>query len=1117
MIQPPFVPDDASRAQISAANPDASTWLSANAGSGKTRVLTDRVARLLLRQVSPQRILCLTYTKAAASEMQNRLFMRLGSWAMMPEEELRTTLQELGLSASETGTDELRAARALFAKAIETPGGLKIQTIHSFCASLLRRFPLEAGVTPAFREIDDRAAKHLRQEVLDTLAVEEPEALTQFARHFGGIELEQILTEITSKREHFAKPLDQDALRRSLEVPASAEPGDELKTVFLGGEEPLIRAVVGVLEGGTSNDQKLAAKLRSCFGLSPSSEFLRALEAAVMTKSGTLTKIVATKASCTAMGPHLEAYVALRERVAQGRALRLGLAALGRSLALHHFARAYLARLDRAKQSRGWLDFDDLILRSRDLLSQSAMASWVLFRLDGGVDHILVDEAQDTSPPQWDVVRLLTEEFTAGAGARSDTPRTLFVVGDQKQSIYSFQGADPAAFETMRAHFDTALQQIGTRLHREELTYSFRSSRAILDLVDASFPEERRAGMGDALTHRAFKSDLPGRVELWPWEAKHEGGQSAFDKQWFDPVDVLGEDHHFTRLARKLAEYVQDRIAHGQITQTGPDGPVTRRMEPQDFLILVERRKDAFQAIIRAFKSAGLPLAGPDRLKINAELAVKDVTALLKFLATPEDDLSLAAFLRSPMAGLSEADLFDLAHDRGPRFLRQSLQKQKDRFPEVFEMIQDLRKQADFFRPYELIERILIHHSGRMKLKARLGDEVEDGLRALLDQALTYEATDIPSLTGFLHWLESDDFEIKRQSDNTGNQIRIMTVHGAKGLEAPIVILPDTGVRRGTDRDAMLTVDGQIHWKPRADAQPSAMAEALEGPKQAAREERMRLLYVALTRAESQLLICGAGDEPKPDSDAWYSLIKDGMEACGAEAHDGSLTLLHGSWPSDLGERAGSRPIEQAPPLPSWCTGAVPPPLPAPLTIAPSKLEGEKILPGPGSGLSEDQAKQRGTAIHLLLEHLDPQRPADWQRTVETVLGEDTFGAFDVARKLLEDPGLAALFDPDALAEVNVSAYLPELGAPVLGSIDRLLVSETRITAVDFKSNTVVPSTPADTPLGLLRQMAAYDAALQQIYPNHEIATAILWTQTGRLMQLPHEIVRPTLTQPHRS
>ncbi len=1115
--------DEATERQVQAARPNASTWLAANAGSGKTRVLTDRVARLLLSGVQPQHILCLTYTKAAASEMQNRLFKRLGEWAMLDDANLLKQLTELG-AEGHIDLSSLSHARTLFARAIETPGGLKIQTIHSFCASLLRRFPLEAGVSPQFSEMEDRAAALLREEIIEDFAGG-PQAhlIDGIARFVTDTGFDTLAGAITHKRNGFGRSLDRDALLELFGLPGTFDDSALLSEVFVGGEVALIRSILTPLAESGGNNAKAADKLANI--AAPDLTSLPLLENVLLTGASAKEPFIAkigsfpTKAlregALAGQMPQLEA---LMLRVEAARERRLAYVAAQKSLALHRFAAAFLPEYERRKQLRGWLDFDDLILKARQLLNDPAVAEWVLYRLDGGIDHILVDEAQDTSPDQWDVVEKLAQEFTSGEGARSGVERTIFVVGDKKQSIYSFQGADPEAFDRMQAEFGRKLQESGSNLTDLTLEFSFRSSSAILNLVDLVFDGRTDAGFHKESLHRAFKSDLPGRVDLWPVVEKVEEAQ---DGDWTDPVDRPGARHHTVILAEQVAQSIKAMIDNGDtIPEDGETRGsfVRRKVRPGDFLILVQRRSDLFAEIIRACKTAGLPIAGADRLKVGAELAVKDLAALLSFLATPEDSLSLATVLRSPLFGWTEQQLFDLAHRRQEKFLWAALRKREGEFPETLTVLNDLRGQTDFLRPYDLIERILTRHDGRRRLLGRLGAEAEDGINALLSQALAYERTDIPSLTGFLVWMQTDDLEIKRQMSGVGDMIRVMTVHGSKGLEAPIVILPDTG-KRQPPRDAeIMMADGTPVWKVPADASPAIIAKAREAARTREENERLRLLYVALTRAEKWLIVCAAGDVGR-DGNSWYQMVEGAMSQAGATLVTGTDTrrLEHGDW-DGLPVVDSEVVIEHPEPLPDMFHKPADAPPETPEVLSPSNLGGAKALAG-DAGLDEEAAKVRGTRLHLLLEHLPQSAESDWAEVCGRLLPDMQQGErnalLNEAAGVLTAPHLQVVFHPDALAEVSVTANLGE--RRIHGVIDRLIVTDAEVQIIDFKSNMTVPANVHDCPEGLLRQMGAYAEALRQIYPDRGIRTAILWTRTANLMWLPHDLVTDALERAHIS
>ncbi|UWR22455.1 double-strand break repair helicase AddA [Sulfitobacter sp. S190] len=1107
--------NDATRAQVTAASPDTSTWLSANAGSGKTRVLTDRVARLLLNRVEPQHILCLTYTKAAASEMQNRLFRRLGDWAMMDDDDLRPTLLEMGV-LQDLDAEDLRRARTLFAQAIETPGGLKIQTIHSFCAALLRRFPLEAGVSPQFKEIEDRAAELLRAEIVDAMA-DGPDAplVAGIAKFYTGESFGKLTQSIASQREAFDAAGQGVDLNALFDLPPHFDAADLPAWVIDKSVASWLPTAIGVLRGQSATMVKLADTLDTIDVQAPDADMLQLLKELFLYRDKSVlkpeakTKSVPTKKAQEALGPTLIAFHDLMERTAQAHDMELRARNVARTGALHAFARSFIDRYEAKKVERGLLDFDDLILRARTLLTDPKVAAWVLYRIDGGIDHILVDEAQDTSPRQWDVIERLTDEFTSGAGARAKEDRTLFVVGDKKQSIYSFQGADPREFDAKRESFANRFGAVDLPFSAETLDYSFRSSDAILTAVDQTLNPR----IDERMHHLAFKDRLPGRVDLWPL-VEPQGDEE--EGAWYEPLDRKSPQHHSVVLGQQVADQIKYLVEGDHyIPADGPDKTtVRRRITPGDFLILVQGRSDLFAEIIRACKAADLPIAGADRLKVAAELAVRDIGALLAFLATPEDSLSLATTLRSPLFGWSEQQLFTLAHGRSEKHLWQALRTQTDIHPETVSVLQDLRGQIDFLRPYDLIERLLTRHGGRARLLARLGTEAEDGIDALLAQALAYEQSDIPSLTRFLEWMETDDLEIKRQIDSASDQIRVMTVHGAKGLEAPIVILPDTALRADTVKDEIITMEGVPIWKPGAAEITQRVSTRLTEIKEAQRQERLRLLYVAMTRAEKWLIVAAAGRLNK-EPDSWYQMIEQALGHLNAvpfsEGPSHGLRYQTHDW-DGLPVKAVQRQTRKTPeldPLFIRKIGQLPD---RQETITPSSFEGAKALAG-DTGQDEEAAKAYGTLVHLLLEHLAPLPAGDRYdvavRLTATRPAEVASRAIAEAMDVLAAPALAPIFAPDALAEVAVTADLG--GTPMYGIIDRLIIGERDVLAVDFKTNRTVPEHAADTPEGLLRQMGAYGHALQQVYPDKNIRCAILWTQAQTLMELGPDAIKGAL------
>ena len=1129
--------DEATRPQVKAAGPGTASWVSANAGSGKTKVLTDRVARLLLSGTPPQRVLCLTFTVAAASNMQNRLVERLGGWSMLPDEHLRQELLRLGENPESLDRERLRQARTLFARALETPGGLRIQTIHAFASTILKRFPLEAGVSPQFNSLDDLTALRIREEVLDSVCVSSPATFASLADHVSATGLNELVEEISGNRAGFAGRVSEDDLCRIFDLPLPlCPPTERIRQFLTEADAGSIRELTNLLLKGSSTDLRAADRLKQLNFNDPSMTDFEHLASVFLFGEGAAEPFMpkfgrfptkAVREQLGALASWLEDFM---NRVCLEREMILRAAAAEKSLLLHRFAGDLLAEYELRKSRDSSLDFEDLILKTLALLRNPETAQWVLFKLDGGIDHILVDEAQDVSRPQWNIISGIADEFTSGKGAREGR-RTVFAVGDEKQSIYGFQGAAPEKFEEMRDHFRRRYTRAGQEFLESDLQFSFRSSRAILEVVDRIFEDRPEPGFAGGTDHRAFKDRLPGRVDLWPVVEEPEGPVAT---EWYGARLLPGEMRAQARLAKLLAAEIR-RMTDPNSGVSLDTGEGARPVEFGDILILFRRRNELFHSVINELKSAGLPVAGTDRMLLSESLAVLDVRALLYFLATPSDDLSLAAALRSPLFRMTEDELFSVAHGRNRRTLWKSLKEREADFSGIVAVIRDMQRMTDRLKPYELIEHLLTVHRGRELLSSRLGNEISEPIDAFLQQAISYDREEASTLTGFLEWSDND-LEIKRQLDQAGNEVRVMTIHGAKGLESPIVIVPDTNDRRATGvRDKLLTVDGVPLWDVTKNRRPYVLTNAVAHNDEQAENEHLRLMYVALTRAESWLIVAAAG---KAGEESWHGIIESGLSKCSpttVEVPDPASC----DWPFGNFQRHsfGEWPAPCAPPerpetgsdqLPGWLHEAAPEPEQPPSLRSPSGLGGEKSLPVPDSAEKAEGsehaagAMERGTLVHLLLEHLPAGGGKKRRSRAKAILGcthpdldEDLFrDVYKEATRILDDPELKFLFGKGSLAEVGITASLKGLnGDRVLGYVDRLVAEGDRVLAVDFKSNVAVPSSESEMPEAILRQLGAYQEALEQIHPDRQVNVAVLWTRTGEFMQIGPELCRQALAR----
>ncbi len=1126
--------------QTEASDPRACVFVEANAGSGKTFTLVTRVARLLLAGARPEAILCVTFTKAAAAEMQGRLFETLGAWAVMDDAALGAALA----SIDETARDRSQA-RALFARALETPGGLKIQTIHAFCEKLLRRFPLEAGVSPAFKVLDDAAAAEMSREARDrmaALALDGAESSVGVAYAHLSVALafddfRKMLAMFESRRADISAYVsacggdcEADVWRRFGFDKASTCEDLEAAAVSRIRWGAWRRAVEGLAQGSGKGDQSLAAKMSA---LAPGCAFSD-VWAAFSTKGGEPLAKLGTQS----VDPEIRTW--LLDEQARHHETEKSLRAARMARDTVHvlvLGQAYAALYDHEKTRRGALDFGDLVALTIRLLTEKADAAWVLYKLDGGIDHLLLDEAQDTAPDQWDILRLLTEEFFSGFGA-APGPRTVFAVGDEKQSIFSFQGAAPERLSVETQAFGRLAREASAPFRQVKLLESWRSAPEILQAVDAVFAAgPALAGVRPArganiartpLTHIPRRQDH-GRVDLWPLEQAEPGEPPD---PWA-PVDAESTTSAGKLLARRIAAEITHMLARGYGVADRKTGEA-RPCVPSDILILVRRRGTLFHEIIRALKRVGIPVGGPDRLELSTHGVFQDLMALARFALFPADDLALAGLLRGPFCEVDEDGLFDLAHGRSGSLWRALTDRADERV--------SWRAAADFLgwastflaqgQPFDGFSRVLARldsegRSMRQRLLTRLGAEGEDALEAFLSLVLEAESQGVRDLESLVARLALTEQQIKRDPDAAegagGGPVRVMTTHGAKGLEAPIVILPDTSTRATSQGSPLLNLaEGGFAWAPRAAEDcPASAAARLERDVNVA-EESARLLYVALTRARDWLIIGGVESLPRYYEGSWRDWIEAGfsrLELRPAPVAGGGLALRFGEDPLSLG-RAAPDVMEEIT-APAWTRALAPFEGPPARRASPSGLidadEGAAPSPLTGGGLGR---YRRGELIHGLLERLPDLAPAArtgaalrWlgrERDLDDAQRAEMAGA---ALGVLEDSTFAPVFGPGSRAEVAISgaaAALP-LGLSLSGRIDRLVVEPDRVLIVDFKTNRPAPARIEDADPAYIVQMAAYVAILGEVYPGRRIEAALIWTDGPRLMAVPENLMREAL------
>lgn len=1162
-------------AQRRAADPRRSVWVTANAGTGKTRVLADRVLRLLLAGAHPESILCITFTKAAAAEMATRIERQLARWSVTPDEDaLRAELEELTGEPPTSRT--LGRARRLFAQVLDLSHGLRIMTTHALCQALLKRFPLEAGVAPHFETIDERTSEELKAEARQIVLAErcgrEADlrlAVDALAVTLAETTLTDAVDEMLRARHRLAAAFAGhhpegrcDGLLAHidglLEVEAGLEPAHHVERACADGTfdgEALLSLANTFATGGKR--QKDAAQLVATFLDSTPGrrrELFEDYRAVFFNKQGEPRRDVVSEAFRRDRAPDARIYDREQARLGEVHDRIRALLLSRRTAALLRLGHAVIDTYEALKRRSALLDFDDLIEHARLLLSTPGRKEWVLFKLDQRLDHVLVDEAQDTSPGQWAVVERLTEEFLAGMGAKQG-PRTLFVVGDEKQSIYSFQGADLANFRDVHGRLLAQANAAELSFGREALDVSFRSSRAVLELVDAVLARDEMldgTAAGGAVRHETNREHAPGLVEVWPL-AEHEDGEAA--QPWPLPDRARLRDRPERQVAGAIARTIRGWLTSGEPIE---DGGRLRPMRAGDVLVLVSRRGTIQEQVIRALKNAGVPVAGADRLPLYEHIAVKDLVALGRAILLPEDDLTLATLLKSPLLGLDEEALFHLAWDRERSSILERLRERAEAgdepFAAAFARLSGWMRRADFTPPFEFYAHVLGADRGRERLLARLGPDAAEPIEAFLGQALAYERGHPASLEGFLHWLGLSTEQLKRDPEHARDAVRVMTVHGAKGLEAPVVFLADAGPRGSSPRDILLWLreDGGIPLaRPRKEALDARCGLAVAAEERALREEQQRLLYVALTRARDRLYVtgwkprrggrdaAGGGDDDAAASagaPCWHETVRQALgglpdverfEVELGRSYRGEALRLRRGVEGTAAARAMMDVAGAAaapgvpPPLPAWAQASAPAEPARERTLAPSRLGadprgdgedgGEDGEPAPDSpaGVAARERIRRGTLVHRLLQVLpglpEQGREDAGRRLIERTAGdlppETREGLLEEVTGVLRHPALADLFGPGSRAEQPLCGRVG--GVMVAGQVDRLAVTPDLVLLADYKTGRRPPRDVAATPRAYLRQMAAYRALLLKAYPGREVRAALVWTQGPRVDLLP--------------
>ncbi|MBP3615361.1 MAG: double-strand break repair helicase AddA [Alphaproteobacteria bacterium] len=1111
-----------------ASNPKLSVWVSASAGTGKTTVLINRLLRLFLNDVDPSKVLCLTYTNAGAIEMQNRIYKKARDWAIISDEELKTDLTKL-LDETDKNIDFdnlFLKARKLFSKLIDNPIPLKIYTIHAFCQSVLKRFPIEAGITPHFKIIEDSDVKILLneayQKLIHTLKSDKNIDYLDVFKSFDYLmkntpesDFDSMIESIINGREHFIELLSKyktkdgiiselkkkifntfpfaidsfidDEVAFKTNVLSHIPDGfiDELKRLFL-------------LDNGKTSAKKL--DIISAFLSSDNVENkFDIYKTLLLNADNSIPKdCILNKKSILANPSFVDDISRESERLFQSisfinsvKVFKATSAVLDFGLTLNHI-------YDNLKKKRGVMDFTDLITTVKKLFDRENISSWILYKLDGGISHILIDEAQDTSPIQWKIVDKLTEEFFT-TGSTEKNVKSLFSVGDRKQSIFSFQGANIKLFEKYKQHFKEKITSQNYPFYDLPLNLSFRSCKNILNTVDDVIKNSEGVLLPDEkIEHIPNRNDSDGYVEVMPLIKQIKDKTENCFKPPVENITVFNSSIEMANvLAKKIRylldnEYISDGVKDGQ--------KYIRKIEPKDIMILVRTRKFA-DNITKALLTYNIPLAGRDKLSLSDNIAVEDLISLLKFVLFNYDDLSLAEVLKSPLYNLTDDDLFTLCYDRKDKTLFEVI-CENEKYKDIADDLKHLVSFSKKTLPFEFFDYVLKVQNKRSNFISRLGIEVIDILNGFLSQCLSYDNLKLgKSLSDFYEWFSLNDVEIKRNMEQVNNTVRIMTVHSSKGLEAPIVFLYNANATLSSSKDRIIWSEDFPMYKVSGFQNISNYFENIYAVnKRANQEEFYRLLYVAMTRARDRLYVLGAENKKEGNEKSWYSCIKESLleNIKTKSENDDAIIFANDIFTEDkalvLGEKENGI-LSNSPVLATKKNNI----LPQFFNEKIDDINKKNIEIEPKSPLQNnetDTSLSRGKFIHKILEHLSKNKIDDIEKFIDFEISRyekfnSKFQDVDLLKnnvlELYQNPKYNFIFNGNSLSETEI--ITSENNISKILRVDKVVFYNNDIWIIDYKTDKATDKMP----LSYKKQLYKYKDALTQIYPNKKIHTAILW------------------------
>tara|TARA_B100000676_G_C18079301_1_gene850064 strand:- start:244 stop:3657 length:3414 start_codon:yes stop_codon:yes gene_type:complete len=1128
--------------QTLASDPKSSVWLSASAGTGKTRVLVNRVLRLLLSGTQPEKILCLTFTKAAAAEMSIRLNNQLGIWETMPIQKLSQSITEL--TGTKPNRETLVNAKNMLSIVLDSSEGIKTETIHGFCQSILRRFPIEAGISPEFKIADEQTQTELllsaKSKILSKARSEDDQDFSNsvaiISANASELEFEKIIDEIIASRKRLEKCFLHyksfsnifDALSKKLQISSTDSEislAREFSIVKYSDLNKLLKTTK-IFSEGSKIEKNWAFKASLWLNCDSESRIQTAQNYArsFFTQSGTDLAYLPGKRFLNIHPDLAEIFYKEQNRAREFLEKIKSIRAFERAKAIIYLSSHMIEAYDIEKSKSGILDYNDQIHMTNNLLTDPKLALWVLYKLDGGTDHILVDEAQDVSQIQWDIIINLANEYFINTETTS-TKKSIFVVGDEKQSIFSFQGADPLIMQSMQSHLSEKSKCAEFKWSEISLDLCFRSTVPIMELIHSTFNQpdilKGVTNKKKSILTQTVRKGESGLVEIW--EKTQTRNKTTSNDKWSPPIHQETLEDPSAILASKIAK----RISFWLTTPNPKDNEAwlfshNRRLLPKDIMILVQQRSILVDYLVKALKTFDVPVAGVDRMVLLDQLAIMDLIAIANFVIFPKDDLNLANVLKSPFIGLSEEELFELAYDRGSVKLWDricDLSDEKEIFSQTKEYLNNVLLKGNTLPPYEFFSELLMFYDGKSKLIRRLGEEVDDPLNEFLKLAHEFQSDHPPSLQLFLSWIQAGKTEVKRDMERDSGKVRIMTVHGAKGLEAPVVFLADA-TRKPAHRPKLLWlkdgVDCEVPiWPGQKVNDPKAFLKERLNNFEKQKEEYRRLLYVAMTRAEDRLYICGIEGKKESIKESWYDIIYDGFKDLknrnGYSVGIGYTRFECPQIKDEFNENYTEKLSQKFDNVPKVKFSSV------------QNISHETINPSSIAYKVNDQisplektrrtARDRGKIVHKLLEFMPNESKTTREKTAfrwlnsisPTIPINDQKKMVKSVLRILDNPNFAYLFDSKSVSEVSLGALIGS--QYILGKIDRIIIKNDIVRIIDYKTDIEPPTDEKNISEKYLSQMAAYKIATAIALPEYSIECGLLFIENSELIWLSPEIL----------